>query len=272
MMSEDEGLRIVLSPVQLAAIIRNQTVNEGETLSNRLWGGLGVVGSVAEMFGAGVLCVVPEPTMITKAGCIVVGAHSLDSINASLKQLWTGKKTQTATAELSEIAAEKLGASQETAYKVGLTVDLSVPFGFAAMAGAVRIASVYAGRLNLLEHEGSALGHTIARHVGQTPEQLVARLSGPRAPTRASSFRTIKEAEQLISDVFIANRYRMENTVKHMVPESKLPLEHRFNSPVGIYIDKATNQVKNAYGVRVIIKARQYHNKLYFIVTAYPVP
>ncbi|SQK72929.1 hypothetical protein [Tatumella ptyseos] len=71
-MNKDEGLSFVLSPVQLAAIVRYETVSEGEVLSNRLWGGLSVVGSVAEIFGAGILCIVPEPTMITKTGCIVV--------------------------------------------------------------------------------------------------------------------------------------------------------------------------------------------------------
>ncbi|WP_242455707.1 hypothetical protein [Pantoea agglomerans] len=98
-MNEDEGLTFALSPVQMAAIVRRKTVSQGETLSNRLWGGLGIVGGVAEIFGAGVLCIVPEPTMITKAGCVVVGAHSLDTLNASLKQVWTGRKTETATAQ-----------------------------------------------------------------------------------------------------------------------------------------------------------------------------
>nr|WP_242634134.1 hypothetical protein [Pantoea allii] len=174
-MNEDEGLTFALSPVQMAAIVRRNTVSEGETLSNRLWGGLGVVSGVAEIFGAGVLCIVPEPTMITKAGCFVVGAHSLDTLNASLKQVWTGRKTETATAQLAEIAAGELGADSATAYKVGVTVDLAVPFIFASAAGAARVASVYSGRIRLTEHEGGVLGHTIARHVGRTPEQLIAR-------------------------------------------------------------------------------------------------
>lgn len=63
-MNDDDGLTLAISPVQLAAILRRGTVSEGETLSNRLWGGVGVLGGVAEIFGAGVLCVVPEPTML----------------------------------------------------------------------------------------------------------------------------------------------------------------------------------------------------------------
>ncbi|MBP2168351.1 hypothetical protein J2125_001543 [Erwinia toletana] len=271
-MNENEGLTLAVSPVQMAAILHKKTVSEGETWSNRLWGGLGVVGGVVESFGAGALCVVPEPTMITKAGCVVVGAHSLDTIRTSLNQVITGRESQTATAELAKLAAEQLGADAATAYKVGVTVDLLVPLAFASAAGAARIASVYSGRIRLAEHEGGALGHTISRHVGQTSEQLIARLTAPSAPTRASTFLNTRHAELLISEVLTLKRFQIENALKYMRPGSRLRLEHRFYFSVGRYIEKGTTAVKKAYGVRVIIEAKQYGNKTYYIVTAYPVP
>lgn len=40
---DDGGMRIVMSPVQLAAVLSDKTVTEAETLSNRLPGGLGVL-------------------------------------------------------------------------------------------------------------------------------------------------------------------------------------------------------------------------------------
>lgn len=79
-MEEEQGLRIALSPVQLAAVLSDRSVSEGESASNRISGGLGLAGGVVEMFGAGALCVVPEPTMLTKAGCVFVGTHGLDTI------------------------------------------------------------------------------------------------------------------------------------------------------------------------------------------------
>lgn len=36
----DDGIKIVMSPVQLAAALSDKSVTEGETLSNRLYGGL----------------------------------------------------------------------------------------------------------------------------------------------------------------------------------------------------------------------------------------
>ncbi|WP_318011315.1 hypothetical protein [Brenneria tiliae] len=93
----EEGLQIVMSPVQLAAVLSDKTVTEAETVSNRLLGGLGVALGAVELIGAGALCLAPEPTTLTKAGCVVVGAHSIDSINAAADQVITGRDTRTAT-------------------------------------------------------------------------------------------------------------------------------------------------------------------------------
>ncbi|MFU9137120.1 hypothetical protein [Erwinia tasmaniensis] len=45
-MNDEEGVSIAISPVQMAAILHIKTVSEGETWSNRLWGGLGLVGGL----------------------------------------------------------------------------------------------------------------------------------------------------------------------------------------------------------------------------------
>jgi len=41
---EEQGLRIALSPVQLAAVLSDRSVSEGESASNRISGGLGLAG------------------------------------------------------------------------------------------------------------------------------------------------------------------------------------------------------------------------------------
>ncbi|KGT86468.1 hypothetical protein NG99_25780 [Erwinia typographi] len=271
-MTDDSGLSLAISPVQMAAILHKRTVSRGETMSNRLWGGLELIGGVVESFGAGALCIVPEPTMLSKAGCVVVGAHSLDTIKSSLNQVITGRESQTATAELAKLAAEQMGATTDTAYRVGVTVDLLVPFAFASAAGAARLSAVYSGRIRLAEHEGGALGHTIARHVNLTPEQMLARLTAPRAPTRASTFLSTQHAEMLVSDMFSVKRFQIENALKYMHSGSRLNLEHRFYFSTGKYIEKGTTEVKKAYGVRMIVEAKKYGDKTYYIVTAYPVP
>ena len=49
--NDSEGVRVVLSAPQLAAVLSRQSINQTEMLSNRLWGGLQVVGGVLEMVG-----------------------------------------------------------------------------------------------------------------------------------------------------------------------------------------------------------------------------
>ncbi|CAI0786638.1 Uncharacterised protein [Serratia entomophila] len=148
-MATEEGLRVVLSPVQLAAVMSDRSVTEGETLSNRLFGGLGLAGGVVELIGAGAMCYAPDPTFLTKIGCVVVGTHSLDSIKAASNQIVTGQPTTTDTYQSAVALAKTLGADDDTAYNVGLTVDVAVPLVFAAAIGAARVASVRMGRVSM---------------------------------------------------------------------------------------------------------------------------
>ena len=142
-----------MSPVQLAAALSDKSISEGETLSNRLYGGLGLAGGVAEMFGAGAMCIVPEPTMLSKAGCVIVGTHSLDTIQSSLRQVWSGRSVATDTYNSAVALAKSLGADRRTAMNIGLTVDAAIPLAFAAAVGAVRVVAVRSGRIRLAMHE-----------------------------------------------------------------------------------------------------------------------
>ena len=65
------------------------SLNPAEMLSNRLWGGLQGVGGVLEMPGAGVWCVVPEPTMASPDLANRIGL-SLDIVRAMHRQVLRG--------------------------------------------------------------------------------------------------------------------------------------------------------------------------------------
>ncbi|NIF03380.1 hypothetical protein F3J38_25590 [Pantoea sp. Acro-805] len=275
-MNDDNGLKVAISPVQLAAVLSDKSISEGETLSNRLFGGLGLAGGVVEMFGAGAMCVVPEPTMLTKAGCVIVGTHSLDTIQASVRQVWTGRQVSTDTYNSAVALAETLGADKDTAMKVGFTVDLAIPMGFAFAIGAVRVAAIRSGRISLAEHEAMAGraggGHTIERHIGKTLEELQARLSRRAALTETSSFRSTREAEQLISKVLSDNRNQIEMWVKHLPPgmNAKMELERVFAHQTGILVIRGSTKVTACFKVRIVIRFQQWHGKPYFVLTAFP--
>ena len=180
----------------MAAALSDKSVSEGETISNRLYGGLGIAGGVAEMFGAGALCIVPESTMLTKAGCVIVGTHGLDTIQASLRQVWSGRTVATDTFN-SAVALAQSWARIKIAMKVGFTVDAAIPFGFATAVGAVRVAAVRSGRISLAVHEsisGTASGgHTIERHIGKTAGEPSARLERRPSLSATSSFGSLRD-------------------------------------------------------------------------------
>ncbi|WP_256600351.1 MULTISPECIES: hypothetical protein [unclassified Pseudomonas] len=66
-MSIQEEFRVLLSYAQMAAILEHESLSETEIRHNRIFGSLRLVGGIIELAGAGLLCGVPEPTLVTKA-------------------------------------------------------------------------------------------------------------------------------------------------------------------------------------------------------------
>ncbi|MGF6932217.1 hypothetical protein OKW41_001356 [Paraburkholderia sp. UCT70] len=224
---DSDGVRVVLSAPQLAAVLSRQSISPTEMLSNRLWGGLQVVGGVLEMVGAAALCVLPEPTMASKAGCVVFGVHGSDTASAGVRQIWTGRDTATLTQQGTTKLAEAMKASPDMANNIGLSVDMIVPFGFAGSIKAARVASVTMGRINLQMHEAKAInprlgGHTILKHVEKDEAWLRERLEREPQKRVASSFHSLQVAELAISDVMNSNTLKIQSWVQS--PRNRIPL------------------------------------------------
>ncbi|CAG2156759.1 hypothetical protein LMG19282_05302 [Cupriavidus campinensis] len=268
---EMDGLRVVMSAPQLAAVLAHRSISPTEMMSNRLWGGLDIVGGVLEMVGAGVLCIAPEPTGVTKAGCIAFGMHGADTAWRGMRQAWTGHDTATLTQQGAAKLAETMRAPPDMAGNIGLSLDIGVGFGLAGMLKAARVASITAGRFHLMEFEAKSLkgpgGHTIMKHVAQTEAQLRARLV--REPDRrsASTFFNLPTAEAAISEMLSAYHARIlgwSSTNKQI-----LTLEKRFARPVGKVLSRQTGKVNEGRNVTVVLKNEEYNGMPFFILTAY---
>lgn len=274
-MATEEGLRVVLSPVQLAAVMSDRSVTEGETLSNRLFGGLGLAGGVVELIGAGAMCYAPDPTFLTKVGCIVVGTHSLDSIKAASNQIITGQPTITDTYQSAVVLAKTLGADEDTAYNVGLTVDIAVPLVFAVAIGAARAASVRIGHVKLIEHESvpgiKGGGHTIGKHVARTQEELLGRLAKSPAMQSASTFSDLRTAEQVISRTLRLNKALIKRWAQHSASANLLELTHNAGKAIGFGYRQGSSIKLTSNSVRVVLLKKVYNGKPYYILTAYPI-
>lgn len=274
--SESEnGLRIVLSPVQLAAVLSDNTITEEETWSNRILGGAGLAAGVVELIGAGALCLAPDPSTLTKAACVIIGAHSLDVMNASASQVITGRETTTETYREAVRLAKEFGADDYTASEIGLTVDIAVPLSFASMVGAVRVASVRVGRIKLIEHESPTGlkpgGHTLAKHVGLSEQELRARILNSKGRLKgASTFYSQDVAEKVISKALKNNQIKITTLLKHTPEGVKQEIDYISDTPIGFGLNKGSENFQELYKVRIVLYHSEFNGKQYYILTAFP--
>lgn len=272
-MNEDSSINIVLTPVQLAAILQGESISNEATLSNRMWGGLTLVGGVLEMVGGAALCVVPEPTGATKLGCVLLGAHGSDTAATGLHEVWTGQQTRSLTDRgLTELAA-KLGATPGSGKTLGIAVDLAVPIGFAGAVKAARVSSIVAGRIYLSRHEASLLGglggHTIAKHVGKTKAFLEARLQAEPWLHRVSTFHSIEAAEIAVNGIMRRNAERVSEWARLASNGEKLPLREVVAEDLGVVLVRGSAQLVRGTKVLVTLKKQTYNGMPYFVLTAY---
>ncbi|WP_234472451.1 RNase A-like domain-containing protein, partial [Pantoea agglomerans] len=249
-------------------------------LTERIWGGIGFLGSVLELAGATALCLVPEPTGVTKAGCIIVGAHSLDGMSASAWQVYSGRPTASVTARATAGIARELGADKSTADQIGIAVDVILPF---SVAGAARVASVRMGQVKLMTHEivkgFEGGGHTLKKHVGKSADELIDKIKRGlqsrtfRADGAASSFSSIGVAEKAISNAMRANRNIIKRWAKNVNADSVsglLEIDYVHSSYVGIVVRASTMKAEQSRKITVVLKKQAYNGKPYYILTAYP--
>ncbi|MGF6843503.1 hypothetical protein QF001_007398 [Paraburkholderia youngii] len=271
--NESDDFRVVLSAPQLVAVLARQSINQTEMLSNRLWGGLQVVGGVLEMVGAAALCVLPEPTMASKAGCVVFGAHGSDTAAAGLRQVWTGRDTATLTQQGTTKLAEAMKASPGMASSIGLSLDIAVPFGFAGSVKAARASRIVMGRIDLMKHEaklGSRIGgHTVEKHVGRTEAQLRERLTREPKRQTVSSFTNIESAEWAISEVMRVDALRIKTWAQSSRRAKPLELEKDVGRTVGYGISRKTDSLTGMSVVHLVLNYETYNGMPYYVLTAY---
>ncbi|QDW48967.1 RNase A-like domain-containing protein [Burkholderia sp. KBS0801] len=270
----DGEVQVILSAAQLAAVLKRQTISPGEMLSNRLWGGLHVVGGVLEMAGAAALCVAPEPTGLTKLGCVAFGVHGADTGAAGLNQVWTGRQTSALLQHGVSKLVEAAKAPPEMADHVGLSLELAVPFGLAGAIKAIRASSITAGRINLMQHEARATnprlgGHTVARHVGKTEAQLRERLKYQPWLGAVSSFNDLRTAEWAVSEVLRTHAHQIERWTASAHRNSKQKFVSDVGRTVGQIITREADSSFMSRRVAVVIKLTAYNSMPYYILTAF---
>ncbi len=275
--SDDGGIRIVLTPIQLAAILQQTSITPWQAAANRFWGALAVIGGAVDMVVSVPLWLAPEPTLATKVGAGALDYIGADVASTGLRQVWTGRQQKTFTAQAVQGALHSLGVDPALADKLGNGTDaamniaaaIAIPLAEARALNAVRVLSVDQGLIDL-EAEEAAGGHTIREHVGKDLAYLSNRLANSSRMQAASSFTTLRSAEIVVSDCLRVNAQAIEGWAASAADGSRLVVTSRGTAVSGQTLVRGATSLRNAYGVRVVLVKTLSLNKVYYILTAYP--
>jgi hypothetical protein len=279
---DQDEFRVTLSVAQMAAILESESLTPYEIFSNRVIGSLRLVGGIIELGGAGVLCAIPEPTMISKVGCIAMGIHASDQLAAGAHQLVTAKETDSYAFKAGMTAAEVMGASRATGQVVGLAAEFAVPLSTASLYNAFRVSSVRAGRMTLVVSEqpmhapnNSVGGHSLKRHVAKTLEYLQRRLRKQRNLQVVSTFDSIELAEWAVSRVLAVNKLKIQiySKLPFLLKGRKIAFTMDLKRNVGWGIKREAPDVSIAMTkVKVVVQYEEFNYMSSYIVTSFPIP
>ncbi|AMB85587.1 hypothetical protein AWM79_09875 [Pseudomonas agarici] len=280
-MSDDGSFRVILNFAQMAAILTHESLTPAEIMSNRIFGSLRLVGGIIELAGSSVLCALPEPTMISKVGCVAMGVHASDQLSAASTQIVTGQQTDSYAFKAGATAAEALGASRATGQVIGLATEFVVPLTTASMYNAFRVSSVRAGRMSITTSEkplhapnNSIGGHTKKLHFQKDIAALQLRLKKVKSASVMSTFEKMDIAEWAVSQSLKANRLRilMHSKIQFIRKSNRLILDFDAKQVVGWGIHRpAQNTPVSMTKLRVIIEFEEYNYMPRYILTAFPI-
>ena len=93
----------------------------------RAVGAIQIIGGGLEVaLGVGGI-VLPEPA--TTVGGVILVAHGTDTIVAGFRSLWHGEVKESLTKQGAQAAAKALGATPQTAHRIGIGVDVAAGIG-----------------------------------------------------------------------------------------------------------------------------------------------
>ncbi len=113
-------------------------------------------------------------------------------------------------------------------------------------------------------------GHTLARHVGKSAQELAARLQREPTLTAASTFTDRAVAEQAITATVQANQAQINAWLHSGGGKAGSAFTHRMPHAVGLSVRRADPAPRPAFTVRVVLRPSVNQATGYRILTAYP--
>ncbi|WP_258196906.1 RNase A-like domain-containing protein [Pseudomonas japonica] len=248
-------------------------------VGTRLTGGVQMAGGVALAAGGAALSIGTEGAG-SFLGVPLFG-YGADTSSAGAQMLWNGMPANT-------LSASALGAvfgvspesvdnvlSFTTATGELLVLSKSAGAGWSLVKAVDTSGAKEPGKAvspivpggGLAAHEAAG-GHLLAKHVGQSEEQLLSRLSAEPKITGSSSFYDRTVAEKAVSQTLDMNQTEIANWLSGSA--NRLRLDHTLSNPVGISVARGASGAVDANSVRVILLRDSKIPTGYKILTGFP--
>jgi Bacterial CdiA-CT RNAse A domain len=111
-------------------------------------------------------------------------------------------------------------------------------------------------------------GHTLARHVARTDEELRERLAQERNISAASTWTDRETAEGVVGDALEAERSRVESWMRRGYPRANLALHYNAGPVIGRSLRRGDSQTVECSSAVIVLRADGPES--FYVLTAYP--
>jgi hypothetical protein len=111
-------------------------------------------------------------------------------------------------------------------------------------------------------------GHTLARHVGRTDDELRERLAREGNISAASTWTDRETAEVTVGEALVAERSRVERWMRRGFPRANLALHYNSGRVIGRYLRRGDAQAVG--GTSAVIVLRADGPESFYALTTYP--
>lgn len=151
-------------------------------------------------------------------------------------------------------------------------VQLATVLADRSLTEAEALSNRLLGGLELAEHEGirNIGGHTLKKHIAKTDEELLARLAQSPGLPAATSFENVQQAEKYISAGLRAKRLEIVRWANTARRKEALVITWHAGTKVGYGFRQGSKIKWPVNHVRIVLVYKEYRDKPYYIVSAYP--
>lgn len=119
-----------------------------------------------------------------------------------------------------------------------------------------------------LEHDEQRGGHTLARHVARTDEELRERLERERNISAASTWTDRGTAEAVVGEALTAERSRLESWTRRGFPRANLALHYNAGRVIGRSLRRGESRTVDCSSAVIVLRADGPES--FYVLTTYP--